>query len=52
MLAAAERGAGRKPGASAPAEDLTEREVAVLRMLASSISQREIASALYVSAIR
>lgn len=41
---------GRTPGDSAAGEELTEREVAVLRMLASSLSQREIASALYVSA--
>ncbi len=50
-LLAAERGVGvGRGGAGAPGEEeLTERELAVLRMLASSLSQREIASALYVS---
>jgi len=52
-MRAAERGLklgshkdGRSPG---PAEDLTDREFAVLRLLPSSLSRREIADALYVS---
>ncbi len=51
-LLAAERAAGpaRAGTPAAGEEDLTERELGVLRMLASSLSQPEIASALYVTA--
>jgi LuxR family maltose regulon positive regulatory protein len=38
--------AGDRPG---DGEDLTERELAVLRLLPTSLSRREIADALYVS---
>jgi LuxR family maltose regulon positive regulatory protein len=51
-LTAAERAAGPSragEGLTDGHEELTERELGVLRMLASSLTQREIASALYVS---
>jgi LuxR family transcriptional regulator, maltose regulon positive regulatory protein len=47
-LTAAERAAGGTIRAG-EGDELTEREIAVLRMLAGSLTQREIASALYVS---
>jgi ATP/maltotriose-dependent transcriptional regulator MalT len=50
-LAAAERTLSPARGATpAPGEELTDRELAVLRMLASTLSRREIADALFVSA--
>jgi LuxR family maltose regulon positive regulatory protein len=50
-LARAERAlrAGRDPSAAASAEELTDRELAVLRLLDSELSRREIAQALYVT---
>jgi LuxR family transcriptional regulator, maltose regulon positive regulatory protein len=51
-LEAAERGlrAARRDAATGPArEELTDRELAVLRLLDSSLSRREIADALYVT---
>lgn len=43
-----QRGSRRHTG-DASADELTERELAVLRLLPSALSQREIAAALYVS---
>jgi LuxR family maltose regulon positive regulatory protein len=53
-LGAAERGLRMAPRGAAlasprPAEEVTDRELAVLRLLASDLSRREIAAALYVS---
>jgi LuxR family maltose regulon positive regulatory protein len=52
-LAAVERGALRSRVAAGPdrqlGEELTDRELAVLRLLPSELSRREIADALYVS---
>jgi LuxR family transcriptional regulator, maltose regulon positive regulatory protein len=50
-LAAAERQlrVQRRPRAAFAGEELTDRELAVLRLLASGLSRREIAEALYVS---
>jgi LuxR family transcriptional regulator, maltose regulon positive regulatory protein len=49
-LAAVERGVSASPGADrGGGEELTERELAVLRMLPTDLSRREIADALYVS---
>ncbi len=45
----ARHGRAARPRPSALVEDLTERELAVLRHLPSALSQREIASELYVS---
>jgi len=39
----------RRREGDAAADDLTERELAVLRLLPGQLSQREIADALYVS---
>ena len=47
LVGAARRGAGSAAGE--PPEELTERELAVLRLLGSQLSRREIADALYVS---
>ena len=41
------RGRPRRPAAAS--EELTERELAVLQLLPSGLSQREIGTALYVS---
>ena len=56
MLAARLERAGRRAGRPAaagprrrPAGELTERELVVLRLLATTLSQREIAQELYVS---
>jgi LuxR family maltose regulon positive regulatory protein len=52
MLARTERRLHRAPGrrdGDGAADELTERELAVLRLLPSELSQREIADALYVS---
>ena len=46
-LRAAPRGVALR--SSEPADELTDRELAVLRLLASDLSRREIAEALYVS---
>ena len=46
-LGAAPRGPGDR--SAGPAENLTDRELAVLRLLPSPLSRREIADALYVS---
>ena len=46
-LKVAARSVAHRP--SGPAEDLTDRELAVLRLLTSPLSRREIADALYVS---
>ncbi len=45
------RGSRLRAGAAAPPRvvDLTERELSVLRLLPSELSQREIGAALYVS---
>jgi ATP/maltotriose-dependent transcriptional regulator MalT len=45
----APRPAGGRRTAPGPAGELTERELVVLRLLATTLSQREIAQALYVS---
>jgi LuxR family maltose regulon positive regulatory protein len=51
LLTRAERGArtGLDAGAAAPVEALSDRELAVLRLLPTDLSQREIAARLYVS---
>jgi LuxR family maltose regulon positive regulatory protein len=52
MLARTERRLARTPrrrDGDGAADELTERELAVLRLLPSELSQREIAEALYVS---
>jgi LuxR family transcriptional regulator, maltose regulon positive regulatory protein len=43
------RAAPRRPDGAASGEDLTERELALLRLLPSELSLREIADSLYVS---
>ncbi len=48
-LSAAERGGSAAASESPGGDELTERELAVLRMLASSLTQSELASSLYVS---
>jgi LuxR family maltose regulon positive regulatory protein len=53
LLADAERmvqaGARRRPTPSRPGEELSERELAVLRLLPTHLSQREIGESLYIS---
>jgi LuxR family transcriptional regulator, maltose regulon positive regulatory protein len=48
MLARTERRV-REPARAAPDSELTERELAVLRLLPSDLSQRGIGEALYLS---
>ena len=48
-LSAAGRGKRAGPVPGAPLEELTDRELAVLRLLRSDLSRREIGEALYVS---
>ena len=51
LLARVERAARPAPGAAGPppAEELSEREIAVLRLLRTDLTQREIAAHLFVS---
>jgi LuxR family transcriptional regulator, maltose regulon positive regulatory protein len=51
LLTRAERAARPRPdaGAAVPVEALSDRELAVLRLLPTDLSQREIAARLYVS---
>jgi LuxR family maltose regulon positive regulatory protein len=49
LAQASRRGAASRPGGAASGDELSERELAVLRLLSTQLSQREIGASLYVS---